>query len=149
MATKTFFDSATQKELLERLENLTPNTKPVWGKMTPAQMLTHCTRSFQSPVGDIQVTPSFLRFIGRLMKNSFLGERPFSKNSPTAKEFVVLDPRVFEAEKQQFLAAFKKLAAGEQAVTVFEHGFFGKMNAREWGILMYKHTDHHLQQFGL
>jgi hypothetical protein len=29
------------------------------------------------------------------------------------------------------------------------HAFFGKLSGREWGELMYKHIDHHLQQFGV
>ena len=27
------------------------------------------------------------------------------------------------------------------------HPFFGKMTAEEWGMLGYKHLDHHLKQF--
>ena len=30
----------------------------------------------------------------------------------------------------------------------FVHDFFGKMTREEIGILAYKHTDHHLRQFG-
>ena len=28
------------------------------------------------------------------------------------------------------------------------HSFFGKMTGAEWGVLQYKHVDHHLRQFG-
>mgnify|MGYP001794749648 CR=1 FL=1 len=28
------------------------------------------------------------------------------------------------------------------------HAFFGRMPGQEWAILMYKHLDHHLRQFG-
>jgi len=28
------------------------------------------------------------------------------------------------------------------------HSFFGRMTPDEWAVLMYKHVDHHLRQFG-
>jgi hypothetical protein len=29
------------------------------------------------------------------------------------------------------------------------HPSFGRLSGREWGILVYKHTDHRLRQFGV
>ncbi len=146
---KTCFDPAAQQELLQRLENLTPDAKPIWGRMNSAQMLTHCTRGMKVPLGELSLKRTWLRFIGRMVKKSLLGERPFSRNSPTAPEFVVSDDRSFDVEKAEFLSAFRKLAAGEQAIKVFEHSFFGPMTTHDWGLLMYKHTDHHFKQFGV
>jgi len=40
-------------------------------------------------------------------------------------------------------------SAGKAGCTTHPHTFFGRMTADEWGILMYKHIDHHLQQFGV
>ena len=31
----------------------------------------------------------------------------------------------------------------------FVHSFFGKVNKKQTGLLAYKHTDHHLRQFGV
>ena len=28
------------------------------------------------------------------------------------------------------------------------HGLFGRLDGDQWGSLVYKHLDHHLQQFG-
>jgi hypothetical protein len=146
---KTFFDPAAQQELLLRLDKLTPDAKPIWGRMNSAQMLTHCTRGMKVPLGELSLQRSWLRFVGRIFKKSLLGDRPFSRNSPTAPEFVVRDERSFGVEKAEFLSTFRKLAAGQHAVRVFEHGFFGPMSTDDWGLLMYKHTDHHFRQFGV
>lgn len=147
---KTLFDPDAQQELLHRAEKLTAESRPVWGKMTSAQMLAHCTRGMQVPVGDLQLKPHLMRFVGRFLKNTYIhGEKQFPQNSPTAKEFVITDPCDFAKEKEGFLNVFKKLGAGKQAVVVSEHSFFGKMTPEEWGLLMYKHVSHHLQQFGL
>jgi hypothetical protein len=29
-----------------------------------------------------------------------------------------------------------------------EHPAFGKLSTRAWGVLIYRHMDHHLRQFG-
>ncbi|MEZ4962760.1 MAG: DinB family protein [Saprospiraceae bacterium] len=148
---KSFFDKNHQQELLQRLDKLTPGTQPQWGRMTPAQMLAHCAAAFKTPTGELQLKPYPwpMKMLGRLIKKSILSEKPYKKNSPTAAEFLVRDEKDFSTEKQNFLEAFHKLAAGPQVVKITDHPFFGKMTADEWGRHMYKHTDHHFTQFGL
>ncbi len=93
--------------------------------------------------------PFFLRILGPMIKKSMLSEKPYTKNSPTAPEFLMCGEMDFETEKQNFLQNFKKLAAGPAVVKVEKHSFFGKMTAEEWGRHMYKHTDYHFGQFGV
>ena len=38
--------------------------------------------------------------------------------------------------------------AGPAGCTTHPHSFFGRMTPNEWAVLMYKHVDHHLRQFG-
>ncbi|MBI5366136.1 MAG: DUF1569 domain-containing protein [Planctomycetes bacterium] len=144
----TLFDAAARAALRARLDKLSPQSPPAWGKMAVAQMLDHCTRAMLVPVGAFTVKPSFLRFVGRFLKGMALGGSPFGRNSPTAPEFVVLLPRDFDTEKINFAAALERFAGGEAAITVFEHAFFGRLTAAEWGVLLHKHAAHHLEQFG-
>jgi hypothetical protein len=39
-------------------------------------------------------------------------------------------------------------AAGPAGCTAHPHAFFGSLAPDQWAILMYKHLDHHLRQFG-
>lgn len=146
---KTFFDKATQDEFRQRFEKLNAQTKCEWGKMSPAQMLAHCTASMQVPVGDLKVKKTFLSLIGWMFKGMITSEKPFSKNSPTADEFRMNDEHSFETEKKRFQDAFTKLEQGVNGITCHQHPFFGKMDGDDWGHLMYKHLDHHFRQFGL
>ena len=146
---KTFFDEATLQEIKDRFEKLSANTTSEWGKMNAAQMLAHCTVAMQVPVGDIQIRKTPFSLIGWMFKSLFRNEKPFAKNSPTAREFVMKDNRDFEVEKERFLEAFQKLAKGPDSVKCFQHPFFGKMTCEDWGKLMYKHMDHHFRQFGV
>ncbi len=146
---KSIFDPAAQKEVVERLNRLTPQTVAGWGKMNAAQMLAHCAKGLQVPVGDLTIKPTFMRHIGRFFRSMAVSDKPFSKNSPTAAEFLITDPRDFDTEKSHFVKAFNKVSQGEGTVRIREHAFFGPMTPAEWGLFMYKHIDHHFRQFGI
>ncbi|MBI2837607.1 MAG: DinB family protein [Acidobacteria bacterium] len=144
----TFFDEASRVRLVERLQKIDVQTGALWGRMSAAQMLAHCTATMQMPVGDLQVKRSFLSLIGWMFKGMIHSDKPFSKSSPTAPEFVIHDERNFETEKKRFTDAFQKLTQGPATITCHDHPFFGKMTSHDWGRLVYKHLDHHLRQFG-
>ncbi|MBL0146112.1 MAG: DUF1569 domain-containing protein [Chitinophagaceae bacterium] len=40
-------------------------------------------------------------------------------------------------------------AANPSEIEKKVHPFFGKFTGDQWGKFMYKHLDHHLQQFGV
>ena len=146
---KTFFDRSVRDDLQQRVEKLTADSRPQWGKMSPSQMLTHCTRAMQTPLGDFTLRRSPLGLIGWMFKGMIRTESPFKQNSPTAPEFVVTDQRDYENEKARFEAAFQKLAQGPSVIKCYHHAFFGKMTSEDWGLLTYKHLNHHLLQFGI
>ena len=146
---KSFFDPSAPQELETRIQKLTPETKASWGKMSAAQMMSHCAAPMRVATGDAALGKHPLRFIGRLFKKQILGERPFGKNAPTSKEYVRANPCDFNQEKESFLEIFHKISNGPSSITCFNHPFFGPMTTEDWGRLIYKHLDHHLNQFGV
>ncbi len=151
--TKNLFDATVANDVKTRLGKLEPETGRRWGKMTAAQMLAHCSVSMQWAVGEVVPEKGALpaRLMGRLVKPMvFRNEDPLRKNSPTAKSLIVADDRDLPRERQRLSGLIDKFAAGGAAgCTKNPHSFFGKMTADEWAILMYKHLDHHLRQFGV
>jgi hypothetical protein len=148
---KTLFDPADRESIRRRLELLHADNARQWGKMNAAQMVTHCARALETGTGD---RPMKQKLIGKILmpffRSSILGEKPFSRNSPTDPTFVVSDEREFAVERQKLLDLIDKLVAnGPDAASKQTHAFFGKLSGQEWGELMYKHIDHHLQQFGV
>jgi hypothetical protein len=146
---KTFFDKSHRDELQERLNSLSAESKSNWGKMSSAQMLAHCTAAMQVPVGDLPTQWSAYGLIGWMLKGMIYNEKPFVKNAPTGKEFRISTQREFDQERARFIEAFQKLALGPSNICCHKHPFFGKMTDRDWGHLIYKHLDHHFQQFGI
>ena len=90
------------------------------------------------------------RILGVVIKPMALREsEPMRRNSPTAKELFIKDDRNFEFERKRLSGLIDCFAdAGPAGCTAHPHAFFGSLTPDEWAVLMYKHLDHHLRQFG-
>ncbi|MBK6936499.1 MAG: DUF1569 domain-containing protein [Chitinophagaceae bacterium] len=150
MGVKNLFDNTTYYETIERLNSLTTNSQRQWGKMNVSQMLAHCKEAFRVPFMEKPPRRMLMGYIvGWLAKPLLYGEKPYKRSLPTAPGFIITDERNFEEEKKQLIELvtnfYKATPAG---IGNKVHPFFGKMNAEQWGMGMWKHLDHHLQQFG-
>ena len=149
---RNLFDAADGQEIKERIARLRPESPRQWAKMDAPQALAHCAASMEWAVGD-RVPPRafFVSLLGRIIKPMVLGDdKPFRRNSPTSPDLVVPDERDLDAERQRLLILIDRFIAGGPAgCTSNPHSFFGRMTPDQWAILMYKHLDHHLRQFGV
>jgi len=145
------FDAQANQNILERLDKLGANDKPLWGKMTAAQTMLHCQKPIEVAEGKLMIKGGLLGFLfGKMAKNGFLKHSGFSKNSPTAPQFKITSSPDFESEKQTLMHLIAKFGSqGPAVITNKNHPFFGVMTDEEWGRLHYIHLDHHLKQFGL
>ena len=101
---KNLFDPQAQQELLGRLGALSPGAVRQWGKMDAAQMLAHCSVALEAGTGDKPRPHQLIgKIFGPFVRKGLLGEKPFSRNSPTDPTFVVADAREFAAEKDRLI----------------------------------------------
>lgn len=148
---KNLFEPSDRRELLDRLDGLRPDAARLWGKMDVAQMCAHCSLALEVAAGDVPKTQALIgKVLAPFVKKKFLhGTEPLSKNSPTDPTFVVSDSRDFAREKARLVEIAKRFGeAGATAADGRMHSFFGRLKGDEWGVLMHKHLDHHLRQFG-
>jgi hypothetical protein len=149
---KNLFELASVQEVKARIASLKPDSAAEWGSMSAAQAMAHCTGGLEMALGD-STPPRVLigRLVGGIVKPMALkDEVPMRRNSPTAKSLVVHDDRDLDKEKVRLTGIIDRFAAGGPAVcAVHPHPFFGKLTPQQWAILMYKHLDHHLRQFGV
>jgi hypothetical protein len=148
---KNLFDKDTYAEITERLGKLGPQSKGLWGKMNVAQMLAHSKEAFKVPLSDKKMPRMFLGLlIGWMIKPKLYNDSPWKRNLPTAPNFIIKDQRDFEQEKKELLELINKFhQRGPANVGRFPHPMFGSFTSEQWGKSMYKHLDHHLQQFGV
>jgi hypothetical protein len=148
---KNLFEPATVDEIKTRLGKLTPQSERQWGKMAPAQAVAHCSGGMAWAVNDSVPPRMFLgRIVGGFVKPLVLkDDAPIRKNSPTIKSLIINDNRDLSAEREKLCNQIDRFAAARhEGCTTHPHPFFGKLTPDEWAILMYKHIDHHLRQFG-
>jgi hypothetical protein len=148
---KNLFSTHDTTELLQRLNELKPQSQPGWGKMDVAQMLAHCAAAMEVAAGKKTLPRMWLgRIFGKVAKPSYLNEKPFAKNSPTNKHIRVTEPKDFADEKEKLTKLIVGFAsAGPSGVNQNPHFFLGRLSPEEWSRTMYKHLDHHLTQFGV
>jgi hypothetical protein len=147
---KNLFSQSDAAVIINRIENLRADSPRQWGKMNVAQMLAHCQVPFEVFFGEKKQKRGLMGILfGALAKRKMLQDGTFSKNLPTAKDFIIADEREFEKEKLQLINTIKRFTSTADAHTIQQHPFFGKMSGNEWSVLAYKHLDHHLTQFGV
>ncbi len=149
---KNLFNKQDVDEMIDRINQLTPETQPQWGKMNVAQMLAHCNVAYEMVYTDKHPRPNaFTRFMLKLfVKNAVVGPKPYPKNGRTAPQFIIADERDFETEKNRLIDHLNKTNdLGEAHFDGKASHSFGKMNKDEWNVSFSKHLDHHLTQFGV
>jgi len=149
---KSLFEPVCAQEVKQRMSALSQSQQRQWGKMNPAQMLAHCSLGLEMAAGEIRPPRALVgRILGPVIKPMALrDEEPMRRNSPTAKELLAFgeDPD-FETERERLSGLIDRfVAAGAAGCTSHPHAFFGSLTPDEWAVLMYKHLDHHLRQFG-
>lgn len=149
---KNIFKEEVTKEVISRIENLTIESRPTWGKMSVAQMLAHLSVQYDMVYTNKYPKPNaFTRFILKtFVKKAVVSDKPYPKNGRTAPQFIISDERVLETEKEQLIAYLLKTQnLGEKEFEGKESHSFGTLTAQEWSVLFYKHLDHHLTQFNV
>jgi len=148
---KSMFNPSDCRELIDRLDKLTPATPAQWGKMNAAQMLAHAKTPLKVTFGELQLKRTWMGILfGNIAKKKLTGDQPFGRNLPTDKNFIVADQRSFEEEKKALVTLIQRFPqAGPDGMSKDAHPFFGKMTPREWDALTWNHLDHHFRQFGV
>lgn len=152
MPLANIFTKPVSDEIIYRISKLTPDTQPDWGKMNVAQMLAHCSVTYEMIYDNIHPKPNFvMKFILKsFVKKHVVNEAYYPRNSRTAPAFLISDSRDFEKEKARLIAYINKTQAlGESHFDGKESHSFGVLNANEWNNMFYKHLNHHLTQFGV
>jgi len=152
MALPNIFTAEVSTGVLQRIDQLTPNTQPTWGKMSVAQMLAHCNVTYEMMYENKHPKPNaFLKFILKtFIKKKVVDETPYSHNSKTAPQFIIKETKDFDTEKQRLVNYIQKTQQlGENHFDNLESLSFGNLTKTEWNNMLYKHLHHHLSQFGV
>ncbi len=147
---KSLHDGGTRNEVRARIERLQPDAVPKWGRMSVAQMICHLVTWTEMSLGELPVAERrlFVRF--PVIKQLVVYAMPFPKGLPTARELIARVPAAeLQADRAALNAALDRFGARDQTAPWPRHPAFGHLTRHAWGVLGYRHTDHHLRQFGV
>jgi hypothetical protein len=151
---KTVASPSVVLELTERLGRLRIDSRRRWGTLTPHEMLCHLGDATDM-VLRIRPRPAPIPVRRKTLVKllAIWAPLPWPRGFPT-NPFV--NPKVggtrpsdFERDRARVLAGIEGIAAASQDTLEQMHGNFGTMSVRDWQRWAYRHTNHHLRQFGV
>lgn len=152
IAMKSLYDSAVYDNIVARINNLSAESKPQWGRMSVGQMLAHCAEIGEVFTGDKALlnTPFIAKLFKGLIRKGVLNETPYKRSLQTHPQYKVTADKSFDRERSRLLANLAAFHSEDQdAAAQRVHPLFGTMTPAERGWAVYKHLDHHLTQFGV
>jgi Protein of unknown function (DUF1569) len=137
--------------LIGRLRALEPAAQRRWGTMSPGEMLCHVGDASASILDGPRAPPKRRRTLMKFIALYTPVRWPRDLKTPAQ-----VDPRRmgsrpgdFEVDRERAIDGLRALSQAPASALPPSHGHLGRMSRRDWQRWAYKHTDHHLRQFGL
>lgn len=138
--------------LISRLSSLRHDTPALWGSMTATEMLLHCNRVHQHLLSSSENTgkrTSLKQFLVRWVVLYLMPRYPKGANAPKQlRTKGTISEAAFEEQKKTFIDLLRRFQQHATPIR-HHHPYFGNLSTEQWGLASWKHTDHHLRQFGL
>ena len=143
---KSFWNESDRNAMLARIDSVTAASKPLWGKMSAEAMLAHLEQTLRMTTGELPTKSKKLPIRYFPLKQLIIYLLPFPKGTPTAPELLVSNPAAVEETRRQLRQRMNALANFQGPFP--EHPAFGQLTRNQTGVLIQRHFDHHLRQFG-
>lgn len=135
--------------ITSRVQSLSSSSSRRWGTLDVTGMLKHLHLSAMMTLGEMEVPSANKRVFHVFpLKHLLLYVVPFPKGAPTAPKLKPEAAASIEEERAGLLELLKRIGTGPRDGAAPDHPLFGPLTWREWGVVTYKHVDHHLKQFG-
>ena len=144
----TVYDATARAKLQARIDALSADARPRWGRMNVGQMVVHCDGHLRHSMGE-QLTPvnKPIRFFPLNLLIIYV--LPTPKGVLTMDEMRDPVPGAFEEDRRRLKDDLEKLGAVPPGTRMPVHAAFGRIGHHAHGTLAHNHLDHHLKQFGV
>lgn len=122
----SLFDPQVRTAILDRVSRLTPERRPVWGRFTAPEMMCHVSAGLRQGLGELDAGPPSGPFARFPLNWLVIHVLPWPKGKGKSPREFLVAPSTWSASR-----------------------VFGRISGSSWGVLEYKHLDHHLRQFGV
>lgn len=146
---KTLWNARDREGLLARLDRLSPDAAPQWGKFTATKMLAHVNDAMRMSAGTLETSLKKTPVRYPVVKQFAVYLMPWPKGVPTAPELLERGGRAeWDAERAEFPRVVDGFVNRPEDAKLPLHPAFWKLSRRAWGRLAWRHVDHHFRQFG-
>jgi len=145
---KSIWQDEARRELSDRVGAVAPDRRAAWGRFSAPTMMCHLADSLKMAMGDLKVAPKRLPIRYPPLKQLIIYVAPFPKGAPTAPELLARQPREWAHDVSDVQDLLARAGSARTTEAWPEHPAFGRLSKRAWGVLIYRHMDHHLKQFG-
>jgi hypothetical protein len=146
---KYLFNAEARKALLARIDTLEPATPARWGKMTAHDMVCHLIDHFNMVVNPRPVRVRKSIFLYQPFKWFAIYHAPIPRGMLKApKEMRISKPDNWDQDIDRLKMLAGQFGAMRDKTDWPDNIMTGTMDGNSWSALLYRHTDHHLKQFG-
>lgn len=147
---KTLWNERARVDLLRRIDRLTPQTAPLWGRMNVSEMLEHVANGMALAYGDIPAKPRRGPFRHWPLKYLFVYFLDMPRGVRAPREIVTRgrDGLAFESARDRLRSLIEEFPTHDRRAAWAVHPILGSLSGSAWGALGWRHADHHLRQFG-
>jgi hypothetical protein len=146
---QTVFDTSAREGLVQRLTVLTPTAKPRWGRMSAPAMVSHLITHCRMALGETKVAPKWMGLHYYPINRLVIRYVPIPRNAPTAPELVARAPGEWDDDVLALAELLRRVGQRLPGEAWPSHPVFGSISGEDWGVMIYRHVDHHFQQFGI
>jgi hypothetical protein len=142
-------EAGLSDEIKRRVQSLTADKKPLWGKMTVDQMLHHVNLVLMEALGEHTAKPNIRGIPEPLVRWAILN-MPWGKGAPTRPDMLIPAGQRYDfaSERAKCLTMIDRFV-GKPMTAPWPRAANFSMTGKHWSQLQYKHLNHHLTQFGV
>lgn len=150
---KTLARPTDKAEILRRLRRVHPESPRRWGRMSAHQMVCHLSDSLRMSTGDKPTRDASSLLYRTVVKWAVLyvplrWPAGIVTRPEIDQEGAGTKPVDFATDVTQLEALLNLVTAQPRNFDWQRHPLFGTMSGAAWLRWVYRHTDHHLRQFG-
>jgi hypothetical protein len=144
---KTLFDPPRQSEILERISSVPADRHPLWGRLNAPRMIAHLSDQLRMGLEDIPVSAPSGILSTASMSWLMLYVIPWPHGAKGPREAFTTAPASWADDVMRLKELVARFVARGPEGKWPAHPLFGKLSGQDWGVLSYKHFNHHLRQF--
>jgi len=146
----SLFEAGARQALLARIDRLTPERQPLWGRMSAPRMLMHIGDQMRQALGELEVAPVPGPLAHRPLNWLLIHVVPWPKGkakSPPA--LCARESSDWAEDHAELKRLIERFASRGPELAWARSPVFGRISREDWGVLCHRHLDHHLRQFGV